>query len=226
MLIDVVPDFRVPEEVKRSSDGGFDYYIKPICKDGDVEYYELGYTLNDKADASTKKSLDDSPGKEYSLGFFAKHTPGVYICELNFNHHFSYDKYKAECSTTKTYASLWAKNPDAPERLKNADIPKYEEYYNCNHYGVADSVEQILEHPDTQIFFKDPNRKFMLFVTPIHKDTEPQFDGWRWCKWGRYIGIQEPKSDYLYNEPDITKVCVFHFYDIEEKCKEDSTPLD
>jgi len=35
------------------------------------------------------------------------------------------------------------------------------------------------------------------------KSEEPPSSGWRWCRWGEYIGTQEPKADYLYDEPFI-----------------------
>lgn len=36
--------------------------------------------------------------------------------------------------------------------------------------------------------------------------------GWRWEKWGPYIGTQRSVADYLHDEPDIDYVYTFHVY--------------
>lgn len=41
------------------------------------------------------------------------------------------------------------------------------------------------------------------------KEHEPPKDGWRWHKWGPYIGTQEPKAEYLYDEPTITLIYTY-----------------
>lgn len=88
----------------------------------------------------------------------------------------------------------------------------FEEQYpalsGCS-YGVCDHFEQILEvYPELQ----DPNRRFCISVTPILRKNQPSEGGWRWCKWGNYIGEHKPQHEYLYDEK-IDGVLVYHIYE-------------
>lgn len=78
-------------------------------------------------------------------------------------------------------------------------------------YGVCDNVEQILAHYD----LSDPNRKFCIGVSPIFKKDQPERGGWRWHKWGPYLGTHEPKCEYLYDEEGIEYVLIYHIYELE-----------
>jgi hypothetical protein len=49
----------------------------------------------------------------------------------------------------------------------------------------------------------------------VIKANQSHEGGWRWHKWGEYIGKYEPQYEYLYDEPEIEKVYVYHIY---EKC--------
>lgn len=74
-------------------------------------------------------------------------------------------------------------------------------------YGVADSVEQIVSHyPEVN----NPNREFIITVTEVRREDQPSKDGWRWHKWGSYIGTHEPQCEYLYDEQGIDQVLVYH----------------
>lgn len=79
-------------------------------------------------------------------------------------------------------------------------------------YGVCDNYEQVLSHhPEVN----DPNKKFVITLTPIIKAEEPSGGGWRWHKWGEYIGTLNPQCEYLYDENDtIQKVYVYHIYQL------------
>ena len=77
-------------------------------------------------------------------------------------------------------------------------------------YGVCDNYQQILEYLPVET---DP-RKFIIVLTPIYKKHEPCRYGWRWEKWGEYIGTQKSVADYLYDEPYIDMVYVYHVYEV------------
>lgn len=81
-------------------------------------------------------------------------------------------------------------------------------------YGVADSVEQVKERYAKVI--ANPDVQVCIALMPIFKSHEPEQGGWRWHKWGEYIGTQNPQCEYLYNEPDIDVVLCFHVYLVEE----------
>lgn len=77
-------------------------------------------------------------------------------------------------------------------------------------YGVCDSVQQILDQaPELQ----DPQREFIITVTRLKKADQPSSGGWRWHKWGEYIGTQTPTAEYLFAEPLIEEVLVYHIYE-------------
>lgn len=67
-------------------------------------------------------------------------------------------------------------------------------------FGVADNIEQIKEYYADEI--KDPNEKFAISLRYIYQDkgNAGQYDGWRWCKWGPYIGTLNSQCDYLDDE--------------------------
>jgi hypothetical protein len=77
-------------------------------------------------------------------------------------------------------------------------------------YGVCDSVEQLLAAcPELEA----PGREFVVTVTTIRKADEPADGGWRWHKWGEYIGTQNPQCEYIHDEPNIEEVLCFHIYE-------------
>lgn len=77
-------------------------------------------------------------------------------------------------------------------------------------YGVCDSVEQLLAAcPELEAH----GREFVVTVTTIRKADEPADGGWRWHKWGEYIGTQNPQCEYIHDEPSIEQVLCFHIYE-------------
>ena len=122
---------------------------------------------------------------------------GVYVCGLNEN-------YTLERITDY-------------REVRNFDSP----IYWCN-YGVADNASQVLDYYENFLLtnYADymNDRKFIITMTPIFKEDQPEYGGWRWHKWGQYIGEFEPKCEYLYNEQGIDYVWVFTILEVEE-CK-------
>lgn len=84
-------------------------------------------------------------------------------------------------------------------------------------YGVADSIEQILGR---RKFFVETDEEYVLSVVEIRKSDEPETGGWRWHKWGEYIGDQEPTCEYIHDEPIIESVVVFNFVRVERNILE------
>ena len=79
-------------------------------------------------------------------------------------------------------------------------------------YGVADNLEQILEQ--YAIDLENPNRKFCVALEVVKKDEQPEDGGWRWHKWGPYIGNHKIQCEYLYDEVGIEQVLLYHIYEI------------
>lgn len=80
-------------------------------------------------------------------------------------------------------------------------------------YGVCDTIQQIKDKYAK--WFNDENLKFFVSVTPVYKSEQPESGGWRWHKWGDYIGEKERKHEYLYDEDDtIQEVLVYHIFQL------------
>jgi hypothetical protein len=81
-------------------------------------------------------------------------------------------------------------------------------------YGVADNIQQVLDKYKDVI--EDPDRYYLIFFTEMRKEDQEAEGGWRWHKWGEYIGVQKPQCEYLYDEPVITSVYVFHIMQVQK----------
>lgn len=89
--------------------------------------------------------------------------------------------------------------------------PKDEfDYFNC--YGVCDTVEQFLSRYKKGL--SESERKFVIGFTEVVKSEQPERGGWRWHKWGPYIGDKTSHYEYLYDEPDIESVFCYHVYEL------------
>jgi hypothetical protein len=78
-------------------------------------------------------------------------------------------------------------------------------------YGVCDNPEQILAKFYSDLM--DPAREFIIVLVEVKRaDQEPQ-GGWRWHKWGEYIGTQNPQNEYLYDDTHIDSVLTYSIYE-------------
>ena len=120
---------------------------------------------------------------------------GVYVCHLNSNH------------TIELLTEY--------RESRNYDSPIY-----WSNYGVADNASQVLDYYD-ELYKKHEeymqDKDFVILMTPIFRKSEPESGGWRWHKWGRYIGKFEPKCEYIYDEEGIDFVYCFKIVEVE-KC--------
>lgn len=113
--------------------------------------------------------------------------------------HFSLDReldLDSMSKFEKNYPELKPADPDG--------------YFGC--YGVCDNWEQIIER--CPMIRDDPDRHFVVSVTCMRKADQSPSGGWRWHKWGDYIGTQSPQCEYLYDEPVIEQAYVYHVYQL------------
>jgi hypothetical protein len=80
-------------------------------------------------------------------------------------------------------------------------------------YGVCDYPQQVIEKYNLS---ERPEKFFVSFVK-ITKESQPAVGGWRWHKWGEYIGNKNPQCEYIHDEPDIDEVYTFSIYQSGEK---------
>lgn len=103
--------------------------------------------------------------------------------------------------------------------------PSYEQEYpklyniypkfDLGSYGVCDGFKQLLEKYEPLVI--DPNRDYTFGLTKVVKAHQESWGGWRWHKWGEYIGDQEPTCEYLYDEPIIDEVFTYSIILIEDR---------
>ena len=92
-------------------------------------------------------------------------------------------------------------------------LPGYDEYDtqlpNVPSYGVCDYPEQVLDKfPE----LRTSKNEYVITFTMVSKALEPAEGGWRWHKWGSYIGDRAPQCEYLYDEPEIDIIYVYRIY--------------
>lgn len=89
-------------------------------------------------------------------------------------------------------------------KLWDDDEFPYMDFYG---YGVCDNYQQVFDRDENvRKWVDDPDKKFVLQMCYVSKKSQPEWGGWRWHKWGEYIGDQKPKCEYLHDEPDIEGV--------------------
>ena len=85
--------------------------------------------------------------------------------------------------------------------------------YEIETSGVCDYPEQVLEK--FPILKEHPAPFFISFVK-LRRGDQPREGGWRWHKWGTYIGDKNPQCEYLHDEPEIEEVYTFSVYELDE----------
>lgn len=90
---------------------------------------------------------------------------------------------------------------------------KFDEQGELSDSGVCDNPQQVV---DRLGLVAHPSKLFVSFVHLKKEEQDPE-RGWRWHKWGPYIGDQKPQCEYLYNEPEIKEVYTYHVYELEDQ---------
>jgi hypothetical protein len=157
-----------------------------------------------------KDIYKDEEKKEPTCVFFVKEVEhGIYLTGLNFNHKISqFTDYEVVNSYDRLGKDGLTKKYEQGSSMMNYFEDTIESY------GVADNIEQIKKRYKDQIASDAP---IVISVTEMCKENQPADGGWRWHKWGEYIGTREPQCEYLYDEPEIDSVFVFHVYSIKLK---------
>ncbi len=80
--------------------------------------------------------------------------------------------------------------------------------------GVCDDYKQVIDYHSDLV--NDPNKYYVIFLSSVYRCDQPSNGGWRWCKWGEYIGTQNPTYEYIYNEPEIEKVYCYMICEVNK----------
>lgn len=172
----------------------FNQRSEEISTQIDVDYTPI--TTLEQVFLSYADALDDETfeGKTVVQKDYRSDFESVYICGLN-------DKYKLGAITDYDYAKAY-----------------YSPIYFSD-YGVADNASQVLDYFDDLCHEHAEymeNHKFIILMTPIFKDSTKPFSGWRWHKWGRYIGKFDHRCEYLNDEVGIDYVYVFKILEVQK----------
>lgn len=92
-------------------------------------------------------------------------------------------------------------------------VRRYQDETYPSDYGVVDYPAQVVEMFPLVI---EDERPLIITFGEVRKDHQSDWGGWRWHKWGTYYGVHEPQCEYLYDEPDIDAVWVFHIMQVKE----------
>lgn len=75
-------------------------------------------------------------------------------------------------------------------------------------YGVVDSPEQFMDKFGDKL--ESSSNYYTVMFSAVYRDAQPKEGGWRWHKWGQYLGDKKPQCEYLYDEPEIDLVYTFN----------------
>lgn len=112
----------------------------------------------------------------------------------------------------------WDSNDiEIPGYKSDSSFVNDEGRYTYLPYGVCDNPDQIFERDERiQQYIDDPNHDFIIQMHYISKKQQPEKWGWRWHKWGRYIGEHEITCEYLYDEPIVEGVWLYSMTIVEK----------
>lgn len=169
---------------------------------------------------------------------------GIYVGKcLNIEHEFDYDLslsfknlYNSEYLNKSAYTCYPSEFNylipfdygvcDTPEQFLNYKyIPGDWGSYVLNKLNI-EITEDIEKELDTEItigdYLKNSDKKFAIFFTKIEQDLENKGKGggWRWHKWGTYIGNHNIQYEYL-DDADLSDInqdyiLCFHIYEFKD----------
>jgi hypothetical protein len=133
---------------------------------------------------------------------------GVYETHVNFGHDI-----RGLILTEYPFMDLLHKHLDRNQELRDKGEPLVEWPDLPDDFGVCDTWEQITERWPS--LAADQGHRYLVYLSPVLKADQYPHGGWRWHKWGPYIGTLEPRYEYLYDEPDIERVYVFQIVELK-----------
>lgn len=172
-------------------------------------------TFGEKVGVEYNKSITNSPeGNLIEILGTAKTTHEMWKQYSN-----EADVVLVQYSTEKS-RGIWFINShnfhiDLEDMSTHILVESYPNLGSTEPYFVTDNLDTIQKYYDEQI--NDPEHEYVISVTEVKKQDQPEDDGWRYHKWGQFIGDVEPDSEYIYdsNVHDVA-YCV-HIYEVKKK---------
>ena len=201
----------VPEKLQEKED-----FLKKLKEEGSIEDLGLDYyrnkfkewTLITKENYSEDIILEEDSKDLDITGIYMSDLNGHYDIEglTNFNEVDDFeliDKYK-----------FFPMNgvSDNASQVKNYLNKIINIYLN----GTSKDVYFFEGQGLFNLIKNEPNYKFILLLTPIINNHDTSlWGGWRWHKWGEYIGKHNPQYEYLDHETGIDYVLVWKLCPVE-----------
>ena len=114
---------------------------------------------------------------------------GIYEAHINFEHEIE-----------NLIADHWPEFPG---------FPAEGDWFNS--YGVVDHWTQL----PLKMLNEDP-RPLLVYLARHRREDQPEY-GWRWHKWGPYLGVHEGATNYEYLRDALDVVEVFSYCIVELK---------
>ena len=140
--------------------------------------------------------------------------PGILITSLNFDHSIiseiedEFNDLIVTDGVLTGVIDLYNSKMTFEERM---ELREQHELFGS--YGVCDSYEQVID----RFGLNESELEVTVSLTPIYKNEQSETGGWRWHKWGEYIGDKTITSEYLYEEEDIDLVYVYQVFVLKTK---------
>jgi hypothetical protein len=94
--------------------------------------------------------------------------------------------------------------------FNHEDVLPADQDFHPHSSGVCDNYQQIL---DAEPELLAEGRAFVIVLTEIRHANQSSDGGWRWHKWGEYIGTHDIQCEYLYDEVGIEVVYYFTVFE-------------
>lgn len=195
----------VPEKLQEKEE-----FLKKLKEEGSIEDLSLDYYRN-KFKEWTLITKENYPG-DIILEEDSKNLDitGIYMSDLNGH----YDIEELTDFNEVDEFELIDKYKFFPVSGVSDNASQVKNYLNkiINIYlnGTSKDVYFFEGQGLFNLIKNEPNYKFILLLTPIINNHDTSlWGGWRWHKWGEYIGKHNPQYEYLDHETGIDYVLVW-----------------
>lgn len=202
----------VPEKLQEKEE-----FLKKLKEEGSIEDLNLDYYRN-KFKEWTLITKENYPG-DIILEEDSKNLDitGIYMSDLNGH----YDIEELTNFNEVDEFELIDKYKFFPMSGVSDNASQVKNYLNkiINVYlnGTSKDVYFFEGQGLFNLIKNEPNYKFILLLTPIINNHDTSlWGGWRWHKWGEYIGKHNPQYEYLDHETGIDYVLVWKLCIVKE----------
>lgn len=231
---------RITQNALQNEENGIiDSYFSKVLKRINKHAVNKNITINEACIDLNQISIGDTDSddiKEIETGIYVGNCLNIereFDYDLSLSFRNLYDSEYLNKSGYNSYPSEFDyKIPfdygvcDTPEQFLNykyipGDWGRY--ILNKLKIEITDDIEKELDNEITLgDYLKNSDKKFAIFFTKMEQDLENKGKGggWRWHKWGQYIGKHNIQCEYLDDEDlsDINQdyILCFHIYEFKD----------